>query len=234
MNNTNLHHRTDAATRALAGESAADIASELGVNTADVELWAKEFCKAGQQRLRQMPDNFMERCITASEKLVPLATLLSVVIAVTLFIQGQRKEMSEHARLAALEREARVRDAYTSLDDRYIDYVKQCLANPDLDVYDVPRASNAPITPDQQRRESMMLSILDSVLERAYLMYANPTDDFERNQWTAWSAYMASWSGRANFRTEWARDRLQFDPSFSGYIDSLIHTSTTMPTMPVQ
>jgi hypothetical protein len=172
----------------------------------------------------------VERCVISSEKLVPLATLVSVLLAVTLFIQGQRKEMAERSRQATLERETRIRDAYTSLDDKYIDYVKLCLANPDLDVYDMPRATPAAATAEQVRRESMMLSILDSVLERAYLMYNNPNDEFERNQWTAWSAYMTSWAGRANFRSEWMRDRLQFDPRFATYLDALLRsTPTTRP-----
>jgi hypothetical protein len=177
--------------------------------------------------LRQLPENWIERLVTAAEKLVPLATLISVLLAVTLFVQGQRKEAAERSRQAVLERESRIRDAYTSLDDKYIDYVKLCLQQPDLDVYDVPMVRPAPPTPEQLRRESMVLSILDSVLERAYLMYSNPNDEFERDQWSAWSAYIASWTGRANFRTEWARDRTQFDPRFTAYVDAMIGPPTT-------
>jgi hypothetical protein len=215
--------------RVLAGEEPAAVAEQLGVSAGLIEQWCKEFCRAGEQRLRQLPENALERVFTAAEKLVPLATLISVLLAVTLFIQGQRKEMAERSRLAALERESRVRDAYTSLDDRYIDYIKLCVQQPDLDVYDQPLNRVSAATPEQLRRESMMLSILESILERAYLMYNNPADDFERAQWTAWSAYIASWAARPNFRMEWSRDRSQFDSRFVDYVDGLIQVPATAP-----
>jgi hypothetical protein len=224
---TDLRHRIDAAMRVLAGENPDAIAAEHEISVAIVEQWCKEFCRAGEQRLRQLPENWIERLVTAAEKLVPIATLISVLLAVTLFVQGQRKEAAERSRQAVLERETRIRDAYTSLDDKYIDYVRLCLQQPDLDVYDVPIARPGPPTPEQLRRESMVLSILDSVLERAFLMYSNPNDEFERDQWSAWSAYIASWTGRANFRAEWARDRTQFDPRFTAYVDGIIQPPTT-------
>jgi hypothetical protein len=226
---TNLKHRMDAVARLLRGDAAEDIAQDLDVPVRQVEMWSKEFCRAGEMRLRQLPDNWMERCLTSAEKLVPIATLVSVLLAVTLFIQGQRKEAAEHVRAAAQERESRVRDAYQALDDKYLDYVKLCLEHPDLDVFDTPIAHPVPPTVEQQRREAMILSTLTSIMERAYLMYSNPNDAFERNQWNAWAAYMKSWSTRANFRAEWKTSNKEFDANFAGYIDGLIRDNPVLP-----
>ena len=221
-----LRRRVDAVARVLAGEPVETVAAELHVSPRAVDAWAKEFCRAGETRLRQLPDNAVERAATAAEKLVPLATLLSVVIAAILFVQGQRKEAAERARSDVLARESRLRDAYTNLDDKYLDYVKLCLDHPELDVFDTPLPPGGPPpTADRRRREAMVLSVLTSMLERAYLMYGSPADDFERAQWTAWSAYIRSWSSRANFRAEWAANRDQYDATFTAYVDGLVRAA---------
>ena len=121
-----------------------------------------------------------------------------------------------------------MRDNYAALVGRYIDYVKLCLDHADLDVFDTPIARPEPPTPQQRREEGMVLSVLLSVLERAYLMYGDPRDDFERAQWTAWSAYIRAWAPRANFRSEWALGRGEYDAAFAAYMDGLI--ATTQPT----
>jgi hypothetical protein len=228
-NGPNLKHRMDAVTRLLRGEEAAEVARELNVPVRQVDQWAREYCRAGEMRLRQLPENWVERCLTAMEKLVPLATLVSVLLAVTLFFQGQHKEAIEQAKAAAQDRESRVRDAYTALDDKYLDYVKLCLDHPDLDVFDTPMLHPVPPTPEQHRRESMMLSTLLSILERAYLMYSTPDDAFEKKQWAAWTAYMKAWAVRTNFREEWANSRKEFDADFAAYLDNLIQTASTQP-----
>ena len=59
-------------------------------------------------------------------------------------------------------------------------------------------------------------------------------DEFERNQWAAWSAYMSAWSSRTNFQAEWANSRKEFDPNFASYIDGLMRGSgRTAATDPV-
>ncbi len=227
--------RSHAVARLLDGEDVTELATELGVTTRQIELWTKEFCRAGDMRLRQLPDNGLERCLTAVEKLVPLATLVSVLLAVTLFIQGQRKEAAAQVQAQATARESRVHDAYTSLDDKYLDYVKVCLDHPDLDVSDTPMLRTAPPTRDQQRREAMVFSMLISVLERAYLMYGAPTDAFEKNQWTAWSAYMKEWTKRPNFHAEWVRTKSEYDANFGAYVDTLfLQASATTAPAPVE
>ena len=204
------------------GEDLNALCAELQIPPKRLEQWAKEFCRAGEMRLRLLPDNWLERWLNVAEKLVPIATLVSVLLAVTLFVQGQRKENTANARAMIVERESRVRDAYTALDDRYLDYVKVCLKHSDLDVFDTPLVRSAPATAKQARKESMVLSMLQSILERAYLMYCTPNDSFERNQWTAWAAYMKDWAGRDNFREEWTKNRKLFDVNFASYVDGLI------------
>ncbi len=225
-----LKIRTDAVTRLLMGEDPQALSAELNIPAKTLEQWAKEFCRADEMRLRLLPDNWVERWLAVAEKLVPIATLISVLLAVTLFVQGERKEAAQNARAATLEREARVRDAYSSLDDRYLDYVKLCLEHPDLDVFDTPMVNRPRPTFEQQRQEAMVLSMLISIMERAYLMYCTHSDNFEKNQWSTWAAYMKMWSARPNFRAEWLDSKNQFDAGFAGYLDGLIQMPATNPS----
>lgn len=220
--------RLQAVTRLMGGEDPESLAAELKVSPRDLDFWHKEFVLAGENRLRQLPGSWAERCLTPFERLAPLATLISVGIAVVLFVQGQAKERADRARDSAQAREQRVRQAYNSLDDRYIDFVKLCLDHPDLDVADVPLNRMAPPSPEQRRRESMALSVLMSILERAYLMYNNPSDSFEQAQWTAWDHYMRDRARQPNFREEWGRSRAEFDASFASYMDGVIREQRTV------
>ena len=86
------------------------------------------------------------------ERLVPLATLISVAIAVALFVQGQQRDREARDKEAARDREHRVTESFNALDDKYIDYVRLCLQHPDLDVYDTPLPHAGPLRPEQKRQ----------------------------------------------------------------------------------
>jgi hypothetical protein len=214
--------KAEASLRVLGGENAEEVAQALGVSVVEVERWRHEFIVAGQRRMGELPLGIIERCLSPFERLVPLATLVSVAIAVALFVQSQAKEREAREHDAARTRAAQVTDAFNALDDKYIDYVKLCLAHPELDVFDTPLARTRPASADEQRRESMMFAILLSVLERSYLMYQNQDDGFKRSQWAGWETYVKSWLGRENFVGEWQRTKTEFDPAFVTYLDGLM------------
>ena len=210
--------------RVLGGESAEAIAESMGVTVVEVERWRREFVVAGERRMGELPLGVIERIFSPFERLVPLCTLISVAIAVALYVQGQAKERDANAREVARAHELKVTEAFNALDDKYIDYVKLCLAHPELDTFDTPLARDRPATPGELRGESMMFAILLSMMERSYLMYRDPSDAFKREQWVGWEAYMRSWTGRENFLAEWGRTKHEFDPDFVVFLDKLIET----------
>lgn len=214
--------KAEAAVRVLGGENAEEVAEAMGVSIVEVERWRREFVLAGERRMGELPLGWLERCLSPFERLVPLATLVSVGIAVVLFVQGQAHERDAREREAVRAREMRVVDAYNALDDRYIDYVKLCLQHPELDVFDTPLQRDRPATAAEKRSESMMFSMLLSVMERSFLMYRDQSDPFKKSQWAAWETYVKSWIGRGNFLEEWKRSRTEFDRDFAAYMDGLI------------
>jgi hypothetical protein len=220
--------KTEVILRLLEGEPAAALAAEMHVSPRELENWRREFVLAGERRMGELPLGIIERCLSPFERLVPLATLVSVAIGVVIFVQSQRREHELRDKEAAREREQRITEAFNALDDKYIDYVKLCLQHPELDVFDtpLPAADHPPATAAQRRQEAMMFAILLSVFERSYLMYRDKADPFKREQWAGWEQYMRNWLGRANFVAEYQRTKQEFDPAFVGFIDGLLARKT--------
>jgi hypothetical protein len=208
--------------RVMNGEDAHDVAEAMGVSVTEIETWRREFVIAGERRMGELPLGLLERCFSPFERLVPLASLVSVALAVFLFVQGQRRDREARERETARAREQRVTESFNALDDKYIDYVKLCLEHPELDVFDIPIPHAASPSPEVRRREGMMFAILISVLERSYLMYRDQTDPFKREQWAGWEAYIVKWLERPNFVEEWQRTKKEFDADFARYMDGLI------------
>ncbi len=113
-------------------------------------------------------------------------------------------------------------DNFNALDDKYIEYAKLCLQHSELDVFDIPIQHPAPRTVAQLREESMMFSVLMSMLERAFMTYHDQPDAFNRQEWGSWSAYTRTWLTRDNFLAEWVRTKGVYDQDFRVYVDGQI------------
>lgn len=214
--------KAECTVRVLGGENAEEVAEAMGVSVVEIERWRREFVLAGERRMGELPLGWLERVCSPFERLVPLATLISVGIAVMVFVQGQSHEREAREREAIRAREIRITDAFNALDDKYIDYVKLCLQHPELDVFDEPLHRDRPPTATERRGEAMMFAILLSVMERSYLMYRDQNDPFKKSQWAGWETYVKSWLGRRNFIEEWEKTKREFDPAFVSYLDGLI------------
>jgi len=145
-----------------------------------------------------------------------LTQLIGIPVGIALYVINKRKEQ--------LEREY---GTYDALDNKYIDYLKLCLSHPDLDVADTPRPGMAALTREQQHRELVIFSILISIMERAFLMYRDKSDQVRANQWSGWDAYIRDWSGRANFTAVLPALTPQFDGSFVEYLNAIVSSAGT-------
>src|SRR5947209_2488786 len=83
--------KSEAVMRVMGGEDPAVVAESLGVSLVQVETWRREFMLAGERRMGELPLGMLERCLSPFERLVPLATLISVTIGVMIYLQAQRK-----------------------------------------------------------------------------------------------------------------------------------------------
>ncbi len=152
--------------------------------------------------------------VTDLDTLLKLTQLIGIPIGIVLYVVNKRKER--------LEREY---GTYDALDNKYIEYLTLCLANPDLDVADTPRRDITTLSPEQEHRELVIFSILISIMERAYLMYKDKSGRVRRDQWAGWDAYIRDWSGRTNFTSVLPTLRQQFDGEFVNYLDSVVSSA---------
>jgi hypothetical protein len=112
---------------------------------------------------------------------------------------------------------------YNALDDKYIAYQELCLAHPDLDVWDVPDVSPPnPQTPKLLKQERQLFSILFSIFERAFLVYADMSTEVKKTQWSGWDGYIKSYCKRQNFRDAWKVSGSTFDTKFEKYMQDAI------------
>ena len=154
--------------------------------------------------------------VTDLDTLLTLTQLIGIPIGIGLYVVNKRKER--------LEREY---GTYDALDNKYIDYLRLCLANPDLDVADTPRRDMPGLSPEQQHRELVIFSILISIMERAYLMYEDKSGRVRRDQWAGWDAYIRDWSLRTNFTTVLPTLTQQFDGGFVKYLNSVLSSASS-------
>jgi hypothetical protein len=142
----------------------------------------------------------------ALDSLVKITQLIGIPVGIAVYGMKSRKE-----------RIAREYATYDSLDVKYVEFLKLCLAHPDLDVADTPRP-NPNSTPEQIHRERLLFSILISMMERAYLMYKDTSSEVRRKQWIGWNAYIHHWCGRQNFATAMPFLARDFDVGFREYL----------------
>src|SRR5260221_6585285 len=68
--------------------------------------------------------------------------------------------------------------------------------------------------------ERQLMCLLIAMYERAYIRYADQTDDFKREQWSGWLSGLTRWCQRDSFRSAWAAIGRDFDARFQTLVKS--------------
>jgi hypothetical protein len=155
-----------------------------------------------------------------------LVTILGVPGAVFLFWRELRQQRRE-----------REHEAYNSLADKYIDYIKMCIDDPRLGEFEwsVEEVPDARL----DRKQMMLLTYLIAIFERAYFMYRDQSERFRRKQWSGWEAYIDEWCARPPFRRAWRLYGQMFDTDFSAYLEGRVRAAeasaapATVPATPI-
>jgi uncharacterized membrane-anchored protein len=147
----------------------------------------------------------------ALEMLANIATVLGIPIAIILFVNEKRKE-----------RRDREYGTYDALGKEYVDYLRLCMENSELDLYEVPLEKERELSAEQKIRQYAMFEILVSLLERAYLMYQDQANDIKKSQWSGWDQYVHDYAKRETFRRLWQTQGVGYDLDFIKYINTVI------------
>jgi hypothetical protein len=143
------------------------------------------------------------------ELLSYVVTVVGLPAAILVFAYEQRKE-----------RENEEEEVYQLLSDNYQDFLKVALANPDLRLFTVEETHN--LTEEQRERMMIILSMLVSLFERAYLLlYDDAMSDRQQRRWRSWEDYMREWCRRQDFRLRLPQLLGGEDPDFVGYMRRL-------------
>ena len=143
--------------------------------------------------------------------LANLSILLGIPVSLYLFYAEKEKERRE-----------REYGTYNALDDKYIDYLKLCLAYPEYDVFDIPNEIHREMSPEKRRMQLILFSILVSILERSFLMYKDQSTKVKKDQWAGWDSYIRDYTSRKSFREAWKLIGEDFDKNFVEYVSNII------------
>jgi hypothetical protein len=157
-----------------------------------------------------MPLRIFAMTIQTWELLSYVVTVIGLPLAILVFIYEQRKE-----------RENDEEEVYQLLSDNYQDFLKVALAHPDLRLFSAEETLE--LSPEQKERMVIILSMLVSLFERAYLLlYEDKMSPKQLRRWRSWEDYMREWCRRADFRASLPVLLVGEDPEFVIYIQALV------------
>jgi len=149
--------------------------------------------------------------------LANIVTVFGLPLAIFVFFFEQRKE-----------RDNEESEVYQALSDNYQDFLRTALEHPDLHLFSADLTSD--LTPEQREQMFILLSMLVSLFERAYLLlYEESMTRAQARRWMSWEDYMREWSRRADF-VELLPELLRGeDAEFAEYLKRVVHDEVARP-----
>lgn len=142
-------------------------------------------------------------------------------------VEAQRNALIEQEN----DRKEHIEEAqkiYLTVDQRFEDFVKLCIAYPRLDCYSVARTTkpNPPLSEDEKVQQKMLFTSLTDVFEVAYTEYHPKTESTEiktmaAHEWDGWDTYIRKFLQRPDYLQTWSEIKNEYDDAFVKHIDSL-------------
>ena len=140
------------------------------------------------------------------------------------------------------ERYQREHGTYLQVHANYLDYLKLCLENPEVDVWENQphtRPSSGVGQAEALRKQSILFSYFISMAEQAFIAYADCSQGTRTNQWEGWVAYIDDYFRHPPFRAAWKELGNQFDSNFLRFMNGRLsqierHESSSPAPPPVK
>jgi len=126
----------------------------------------------------------------------------------------------QYRRTKRKEKKDREYGTYNALDEKYLEFQKLCLDHPYLNIFDIPDENPKELNEKQKKEELILLTMLFSIFERAYLLYSDQYSEIKKKQWVGWDSYIKSYCERDNFLNAWEISGATFDTDFEKYMIS--------------
>ena len=143
--------------------------------------------------------------------LTKIVVLLGSPLAYVQYLRTKRKEKRD-----------REYGTYNALDEKYLEFQKLCLDHPYLNIFDIEDGEPKELNDKQRKEELILLTMLFSIFERAYLLYSDQNSAIKKKQWIGWDSYIKSYCQRDNFLRAWRISGTTFDTDFEKYMEECI------------
>jgi len=137
------------------------------------------------------------------------ATIIGIPLAIFVYYKEKIKERK------IIEKEI----LFTS-HSLYVDYLKLCLANPEMHVYNI--SGNVKIHTENEKKELIIFEILFTYLESTFIYYKDQSDEVRSKRWVGWIRYIEEFSQQENFRKAWKMTSGQWDLDFMKLMNGII------------
>ena len=138
-----------------------------------------------------------------------VVTVIGLPLAIFVFLADQRRE-----------RRNEEDEVYQLLSNAYNDFLRVVIDNPDLRLRS--RTATPDLSAEQQERMLVILDMLISLLERAYLTaYSDRMNEAQRRRWNSWEDFMREWVRRDDFYYRLPQLLKGEDPEFAAYLQRL-------------
>ncbi len=137
------------------------------------------------------------------------ATIIGIPLAILIYYNDKIKE-----------RKLKEKEALFTGHSLYVDYLKICLENPGLKIYNTSYNENE-FTP-AEKKELIIFEILFTYLESTFLYYEDQSDNIKRKRWNGWVNYIKDFAEEENFRKAWELTNGQWDEDFMKLMNSII------------
>ncbi len=143
------------------------------------------------------------------ELLSYIATVIGIPFAIYVFYKDKVKE-----------RKLQEKEALFTSHSLYTDYLKICLDNPELDVYN--SSFNKTEYTLNEKKELIIFEILFAYLETTYLYYKDQSEEIQNKRWEGWVNYIKDFAEEENFRNAWDLTGGQWDKDFMKVMNEIV------------
>ena len=137
------------------------------------------------------------------------ATIVGIPLAIIVYRRDNREE-----------RKLKEKQALITSHSLYVDYLKLCFENPELEIYDITYKKSG--YDAKNKKELIAFEILFAYLESAFYYYKDQSDIIKRKRWDGWVKYIQGFIAQENFLIAWQLTGSEWDKDFTEFMNRLI------------
>ena len=119
------------------------------------------------------------------------------------------------------DRRLKEKEALFTSHSLYVDYLKLCLDNPELEIYDITYRN--PTYSSQNKKEFIVFEILFAYLESAYHYYQDQSDIIKTKRWAGWISFIKGYFKQENFKNAWKLTAAEWDKDFGNFMNVIMN-----------